>query len=200
MLDLTRRMDNLHDDLRSSFTSELRPITAEVSRLESLFLDVVTGTAPVRLNFSFPARSGISVAGMEPTSALEPTEKRPASACIMTSKDSVSDAPVYQMSRAVATITDLWREWKHGLGSCPSVESLERDYGTTWCTGKHDRRFFNRRKLIIHTIEARAESLAGNALDNAGLIAQQFEEYRLNIKKSIDWVSKNLPTFISHFK
>ena len=59
MPDLTRRIENLHEDLRSSFTAELRPIANKVSRLESLFLDLTTGVAPLRLNVSFPGPNSV---------------------------------------------------------------------------------------------------------------------------------------------
>ena len=54
------------------------------------------------------------------------------------------------MSRSTdITAHDLWREWKHGLGGGPSVESLESRYGAKWRATESDRQFFNRRKKSL---------------------------------------------------
>jgi hypothetical protein len=91
----------------------------------------------------------------------------------------------------------LWREWKQGLGGGPSIECLEQQHGTKWCVGKHERRFFNRRKLIIDAVEQRAHTIAGDFTENAKVVAQMFEEKRGIIEKSIDWISKNLSVFLT---
>ena len=77
------------------------------------------------------------------------------------------------------------------------MESLEQQHGTKWCIGKHERRYFNRRKLIMDAIEQRARRMAGDFAENAKLVAYAFEENRGKIEKSIDWISKNLSVFLS---
>ena len=34
--------------------------------------------------------------------------------------------PVYKMSRSLLCVTDVWREYKVGLGGNPSIENLDR--------------------------------------------------------------------------
>ena len=36
--------------------------------------------------------------------------------------------PVYEMSMSLVCITDVWREYKVGLGQNPRVENVDRDY------------------------------------------------------------------------
>lgn len=57
------------------------------------------------------------------------------------------------MSRGIVSITDLWREWNEGLCGGYAVIDLERRWGTKWRKNEKEKKFFNRRKIIISTIE-----------------------------------------------
>lgn len=59
------------------------------------------------------------------------------------------------MSRSLSTVAGLWQEWKTGLNSSPSVESLEARYGPKWRTSQAERKFYSRRKVIIEEITKR---------------------------------------------
>lgn len=98
----------------------------------------------------------------------------------------------HTMSRGVTRITDLWREWKEGLGNGPAIERLEVERGVSWCQG-NERRFFNRRKCIVNKIVERAEAMEGGGTEgNMIAAAEYFEDVRKRMGKSIDWVSKNI--------
>ena len=71
--------------------------------------------------------------------------------------------PVYKMSLAVDNVKDLWREWKEGLACGPSVENLERQWGTAWRKNKSASRFFQRRKKIIDKVVELQESKSYSA-------------------------------------
>jgi len=40
------------------------------------------------------------------------------------------------MCRAIRTVEDLWREWTVGLQGQPSINELDRRWGTSWRAGR----------------------------------------------------------------
>lgn len=66
-----------------------------------------------------------------------------------------SQPPSYKLPRAVKTVQDLLRLWRHGLGGMPSVDSLERDWGTHWRPSS-EKQYFSTRKMIIDEVARRA--------------------------------------------
>jgi hypothetical protein len=68
------------------------------------------------------------------------------------------DPSIYQMSRTIQTVRELWDEWYSGLDGNPSIQSLEATYGCRWRPGNKERVFFSRRKVIINEIHSRASS------------------------------------------
>jgi hypothetical protein len=106
MPDLVKRVDNLHDNLKSIFTGEIRPIAERVSRIESLFMDIATVAAPIRLNECLP----------EP--GLKPVQTQTASVPAAASQVRIGSAPEnqnYQMSRAVVTSLTCGENGSKGL-------------------------------------------------------------------------------------
>ncbi|RPB09551.1 hypothetical protein P167DRAFT_465131, partial [Morchella conica CCBAS932] len=91
--------------------------------------------------------------------------------------------PMYKMSRSLSTVAGLWQEWKQGLGTEPSVESLEARYGPKWRTSQAERKFYSRRKVIIEEITKRISS----GLE-AWRAVEEVEEVRGG--KSLDGLSK----------
>ena len=66
--------------------------------------------------------------------------------------------PVYSLSRAVNTVTQLWEEWMVGIEGKPAVKELERLHGPAWRPSSSERVQFSRRKAIVDEIEARVKS------------------------------------------
>ena len=64
-------------------------------------------------------------------------------------------APVYTALAKAYIVTDMWREWKEGLGSQPAIQELEETWGSSWRPGNAIRVQFCRRKVIWDTIRAR---------------------------------------------
>lgn len=94
--------------------------------------------------------------------------------------------PSYKLSREVRTIPDLWREWTIGLAGLPSVEELDRRYGSKW-RPRGEAQYYSTRKRIIDEIRKRA----GRAGDPALAVAQM-EAERLTAKVSLDKIQKLL--------
>jgi hypothetical protein len=69
-------------------------------------------------------------------------------------------------------VPELWREWTSGLGSQPSVQSLENLYGAAWRPTAKDRVLFSRRKVIIDEIYARERTgvLLETAVEEVALV------------------------------
>ncbi|KAH0604662.1 uncharacterized protein H6S33_006330 [Morchella sextelata] len=91
--------------------------------------------------------------------------------------------PMYKMSRSLSTVAGLWQEWKQGLGTEPSVESLEARYGPKWRTSQAERKFYSRRKVIIEEITKRISTGM-----EAWRAVEEVEEVRGG--KSLDGLSK----------
>lgn len=101
--------------------------------------------------------------------------------------DTVETPPSYSLSRTIISITDLWREYAIGLTGCPSVKSLEQQYGTSWRKG-NESRFFSRRNEIYQYIKDKA--LAERITEEEA--AKRLEERRRHVGVSIDKLRKLL--------
>lgn len=98
--------------------------------------------------------SSSSMAIVPPTSSLSTTSgPQPTSA----TPTAATTAPIYTLSRKLVTVTDVWREYKQGLGGKPSVEHLETEYGTAWRKDRAESRFYSRRRELYVAIEKKAE-------------------------------------------
>ncbi|KAL3675821.1 hypothetical protein R1sor_025769 [Riccia sorocarpa] len=187
---MTDRISSLHEDLTNKFNGvELRlsQQTEELRGLKSRLEDIMNGNAEMRLC----ARFDMNWPSSRQTSTLE--QRVDVNTNAGSSRIETIDLPrTYRLSRGIITVTDLWREWTEGLGGGPSVKELERKWGTAWCEG-NERRFFNRRKIVLEAIENRASQLLGGITEeNLKLAAQWFEEKRQSQKKSLDWVQATL--------
>ncbi|KAL3702058.1 hypothetical protein R1sor_020080 [Riccia sorocarpa] len=183
---MTDRISSLHEDLTNKFNGvELRlsQQTEELRGLKSRLEDIMNGNAEMRLC----ARFDMNWPSSRQTSTLE--QRVDVNTNAGSSRIETIDLPrTYRLSRGIITVTDLWREWTEGLGGGPSVKELERKWGTAWCEG-NERRFFNRRKIVLEAIENRASQLLGGITEeNLKLAAQWFEEKRQSQKKSLDWI------------
>lgn len=96
-----------------------------------------------------------------------------------------SEIPQYRMSRTIATLQEMVREWYEGLDGGPSVRQLEAQYGSKWRT-KNDaeRVFLGRRKVIINKIEESIRTSNGKRTFDD--IVEEMENERKRLKKSID--------------
>ncbi|KAK4206866.1 transcriptional activator of glycolytic enzymes-domain-containing protein, partial [Rhypophila decipiens] len=47
-----------------------------------------------------------------------------------------AEPPKHSMSRAVKTVSDLWREWTTGLQGGPSITALDNRWGSRWRAGR----------------------------------------------------------------
>ncbi|KMS67138.1 hypothetical protein BVRB_034210 [Beta vulgaris subsp. vulgaris] len=96
------------------------------------------------------------------------------------------------MSRGIRTVTDLWREWTEGLAGGPAVKDLIERLGTKWCQ-ENERRFLNRRRVIINAVLSKARTIQGGETPGNCLAAAAILEHDRVLKgKSLDWLSKNI--------
>lgn len=93
---------------------------------------------------------------------------------------------MYQLSRTVSTIPELYKEWTEGLGGLPSVEELDEQHGSRWRPSGKERQFYCRRKKIIDEAKRRAD--AGGV--NIKVVVEQMEEERLRDGASLNAVAK----------
>ena len=91
----------------------------------------------------------------------------------------------YRMLRGSDSVFQLWTEWTLGLAGGPSIEALDRCWGSRWRTGS-EAMFYSRRRKIINEIRRRVE--AGTARDERQAV-DQLEQLRGTY--SLDWLCKN---------
>ena len=84
--------------------------------------DIILGRVP------FSASTGISNTASESVTNEEIVPARAALNFNESSWNSVllPVVPVYKKSRSLLCVTDVWREYKVGLGGNPSIENLDR--------------------------------------------------------------------------
>ncbi|DAZ98864.1 TPA: hypothetical protein N0F65_002589 [Lagenidium giganteum] len=78
------------------------------------------------------------------------------------------------MSRSIASVTDAWMEWCHGLDGGPSVLSMEAQHQNAWRKDATEKRYFFRRKQLLDVIHAYART--NSVSDDEA--AQQLEKQR----------------------
>jgi len=67
---------------------------------------------------------------------------------------------LHRMSRELRTVRQLWDEWFTGLNGRPSIDQLNKEWGSRWRTDSKEMNFYSRRKVIIDEIFQR--TVAGN--------------------------------------
>ena len=96
--------------------------------------------------------------------------------------------PVYQLSRTVHTVSDLHKEWTQGIGTGPSVDSMNEQYGDAWRKGwkGSEREFYSVRKTIITHVREQAKGE-----DEQG-IAWSIEAERASKGWTLNMLSKSI--------
>ena len=97
--------------------------------------------------------------------------------------------PIYQLSRNLKTVANVWEEYKNGLNGGPSVESIVQQYGTTWLNTDTERKYYRYRKKIYDYIlnavgSGKSEKDAVNELEEFR-IAKGWSIYVLQGKMSV---------------
>lgn len=132
-------MANSMQAVHSSHTSELQ-------KLSKLWADFFAlGSA----HFNQGSLNSIPVVGTSPEVAPVVVDGEP--------ENQPGAVPAYTLNREIMTVTDVWREFSNGLGGNPSVEHLEKEYGTAWRKDRKESRFFSRRNELYKAIKLKAE-------------------------------------------
>ena len=100
--------------------------------------------------------------------------------------DPQASPSAYRMLRGSDSVFQLWTEWTLGLAGGPSIEALDRCWGSRWRTAGSEAMFYSRRRRIINEIRRRVE--AGTARDERQAV-DQLEQLRGT--RSLDWLCKN---------
>ena len=122
-----------------------------------------------------PVTPGVSLAGPVPLASSP-----------IVALAAATQAPSYKLSREVRDIPSLWREWTVGSSGLPSVDELDRQWGSAWRTSS-ERQYYSTRRTIIEEIRRRAEDSG----DFAGVV-RGMEEERKASGASLDKVCKAL--------
>ncbi|CAD6924348.1 unnamed protein product [Tilletia controversa] len=101
---------------------------------------------------------------------------------------SVPSVPIYQLSRSLSTIAEVWMEWDVGVNGCASVKELERLYGARWRPSPTERKFFSNRKRLWDAVE----KLSKHRRVEGKAAAMELERRRKILNKSVDWVQKHI--------
>ena len=79
----------------------------------------------------------------------------------------------YYLNRTVASVTELWLEWKSGLRGGPAVSDLVNEHQLRWLANENERRFFNRRRHIIRTIVSRIANKTAEETEDSIIMEYQ---------------------------
>jgi len=97
-----------------------------------------------------------------------------------------SQAPSYMLPRNIQTVQDLLRLWRYGLGGMPSIDSLERDWGSRW-RPTSEKNYFSTRKTVVDEVVRRA-------------VAQNIQEDVVAKRMDVERGSKSLDKLIKSIK
>ena len=97
----------------------------------------------------------------------------------------------YRMSRTARTVEALWREWTVGLRGGPSIEKLDRRWGSQWRAGRQSElQFYSLRLEIIKEIRHIAQ--AQRTSEEAAM--WQLSKQQQDMRCSLDQLCKRLRT------
>ncbi|KAG2191915.1 hypothetical protein INT47_003351 [Mucor saturninus] len=152
----------MHHDLSTRLDTQ----SASQEKIIDYITRLVTGQASISLNISscdtpisLPGGSGEDQGRINITTTAIPQQSEPNSLSGYNSMDhsqtfhgniNSNVVPCYRMSRGIVSVNDLWREWTEGLCGGHAIKDLEKRWGTRW---RKEKKFFNRRRLIINEIE-----------------------------------------------
>ena len=88
----------------------------------------------------------------------------------------------YTLNRKIVTVTDVWREYGSGLGGNPSVDYLEKEFGTAWRKDRTESRFFSKRNELYKAIKDKADKERISCEE----AARRIEERRKQLGISLD--------------
>lgn len=103
------------------------------------------------------------------------------------------DVPQYKLERSLKALSDIWKEYAHGMNNKPPLKSLENKYGTKW-RNETESRTFLRRKKIYEAIENGMSK--GYTEDQVIEELEEHRTYRKNgsvKRKPLLWLSTNMP-------
>ena len=118
------------DCVRESLQADIQLVRSRVAQsletansMVSSYRDIISGRFPFFVNTGVPPPVSDSITSEE----IVPDRAAPSSDESAQNDVLLPAVPVYKMSRSLVFVTDVWREYKVGIGGNPSVESLDRD-------------------------------------------------------------------------
>jgi hypothetical protein len=159
-------------------------IISQMEQLTGVINDFVGGT----FTCQFVPRSQLAPPPPISGAAFGPTAPIPLP---VTALEKASQVPQYHMSRTIQTIPDLWQEWTIGLQGQPSIERLDKLYGSGWRSGPtmtSERQFYSRRKTLITEIRRLAAVEDPSCGDPYQKVVAQLEEERIRAGASLSKV------------
>lgn len=174
---MEERLENLKKDVNKSFAHNsmlmiqkmlARQLTAS-KEITSEFLNEnpseSSTSSPGATSTATASTSTLSIATSSTTTTTSSSSAITSSESGNSSSPTTKKMPIYTLSRDIASIADLWKEWKFGLtGSNKeyAVEKLEKDWGAKWRNAVKERQFYKRRKKIIDHIVRLAKERLGD--------------------------------------
>ncbi|GMF32903.1 unnamed protein product [[Candida] boidinii] len=102
---------------------------------------------------------------------------------------SKSNPPDVDLNPRAKSVTDLLEEWYNGYKGQPSLNSLEKHWGTKWRRGRIAKSAQRRKKVVEFCI---AESKK-NPTYTKEKVAELLDEYRHKLGKGLFWLYGNVP-------
>jgi hypothetical protein len=93
------------------------------------------------------------------------------------------------MCRSVKTVSSLWREWTEGVAGSPSIDALDRRWGSKWRAGRQSElQWYSLRLEVIKEIRRIARSQRTSEEAAMWQVGQQQQRMRC----SLDQLCKRL--------
>ena len=142
MPDMLMRVDSVRESLQVDVQYVRDRVEQSLETANSIFSsfrDIISSRVPFFMNNDIPPTVSDSVTTEEvvPARATPSIDESAQNAVLSPA------VPVYQMSRSLACVTDVWREYKMLL-----VENLDRDYKNAWRRAPTEKMFYSCRLLL----------------------------------------------------
>jgi hypothetical protein len=148
---IAERLSVIQQSLTRDYNELRSAMEQRLGKIESQLSNLFEGQITINLNTVRNHPTTTAAMMMAPVATSSTTTVAP----IATPVEALPSPDVYELSRTISTVPQLWREWTEGIAGGPSVQRLEDEYGPRWRKKHSETVMFSRRKVIIDEIRSR---------------------------------------------
>ncbi|KAK4242960.1 transcriptional activator of glycolytic enzymes-domain-containing protein [Corynascus novoguineensis] len=148
-LTIEKAVERRHFELVQE-VKQLKAQIADMCRMEYQVVTTFTPGGRLHRTEQFARRQGHNPALSPPTQPLQPPPELPRQGAPAMAV-SQQGPPQIKFPRTLRSVADLYQLWRYGFGMMPSIDELEKRWGSRWRL-RNERQLFSIRKVVIDEV------------------------------------------------